>query len=233
VVSTTHNAGTWDRYAWAAGIVFVVALVAESVIGGSIPINHNDSAAKIATALDAHRTQLLVIAGLSAVYSVAFSIYVWKLYDFLSGSERTRRVAVLVLVGGVLMIALHAVSDLGITGLLGGKLASYSAHHDHGISYTLYLLTFAIDSVGDVFGSIFLAAAGLLTLRGALLPRWIAWVAIVAAVTLFLQAFGLGGLIATFGLVLDLIGFALFLVFVLASSVILMRRETAPRTTAA
>jgi hypothetical protein len=38
------------------------------------------------------------------------------------------------------------------------------------------------------------------------------------------QAFGLGGVIANFGLVLDLIGFLLFLIFVLASSVIGLTR---------
>ena len=42
----------------------------------------------------------------------------------------------------------------------------------------------------------------------------------------FLQGFGLGGVIASFGLVLDLIGFVLFLIFVLVSSVILLTRKT-------
>ena len=46
-----------------------------------------------------------------------------------------------------------------------------------------------------------------------------------------LQGFGLGGVIASFGLVLDLIGFLLFLIFVLVSSVILLNREnTLPHT---
>jgi hypothetical protein len=36
----------------------------------------------------------------------------------------------LVLVGGVLLVALHAVSDIGITGLLCAKLASDRAQHD-------------------------------------------------------------------------------------------------------
>jgi hypothetical protein len=38
---------------------------------------------------------------------------------------------------------------------------------------------------------------------------------------------GVGGVIATFGLVLDLIAFVLFLIFVAASSVILLRRQAA------
>jgi hypothetical protein len=49
---------------------------------------------------------------------------------------------------------------------------------------------------------------------------------------LFLQGFGLGGVIASFGLVLDLIGFLLLLVFVLVSSVILLMRESAAPDTA-
>ena len=56
--------------------------------------------------------------------------------------------------------------------------------------------------------------------------KWLAYVAMIAAIFLFLQGFGLGGVIASFGLVFDLIGFVLFLLFVLVSSVIMLRRET-------
>ncbi len=155
-----------------------------------------------------------------------FPIYLWKLYDVLRGNaDWSHTFASLVLVGGILFVALHAVSDVGITGLVGAKLASYSAQHDHGISYSLYLLSFAVSSVGDIFGSISMLAAGLLSMRSGVLPRWLGWAAVVAAIALFLQGFGLGGVIATFGLVFDLIGFVLLLVFVLISSIILLRRE--------
>ena len=56
-------------------------------------------------------------------------------------------------------------------------------------------------------------------------PRWLRWALILSGIAFFLQGFGLGGVIASFGLVLDLIGFALFLIFVLVSSVILLTRE--------
>jgi len=221
-----RTASAWERRAWAAGIVFVVALVAEVVVAAAIPINQDDSAAKIANALHDHRTRALIIAYLSVVYAVAFVIYLCRLHDLLrqaSGPPRTLHS--LVLVGGVLLVALHGVSDIGITGLLGAKLATYGAQHDPGVSYTLYLMTFALDSVGDVFGSLFLVAAGLLASKSGVLPRWLARLSICAGILLFVQGFGLGGVINTFGLIVDLIGFVLFLFFVLVSSIVLLRRE--------
>jgi hypothetical protein len=219
------SVGVWGRRAWLAGVVFVVALLAEAVIGGTIPINQDDSAAKIAAELAEHHKRQVVIAGLSVVYAAAFVIYLCLLHDVLrEAAGRTRALHSLVLIGGVLLVALHGVSDIGITGMLGAKVATYSAQHEPGISYTLYLTTFAIDSVGDVFGSLFLVSAGLLAAETRVLPRWLAWVAIVAGVLLFLQGFGLGGVIGTFGLALDLVGFVLFLAFVLVSSVVLFRR---------
>ncbi len=221
----------WERYAWAAGIVFVVALVAEIVVAVGVELSQNDSAAKIANGLHAHETRLIVIACLSVVYAVMFVIYLSTLHNLLRGDTHgTRVLGSLVLVGGVLFVTLHAVSDIGITGLVGAKLASYGAHHAPGLSYTLYLMTFALESVGDAFGSLFAFATGALVLRSGVLPRWLGWVSILAASMLFLQGFGLGGVISSFGLVLDLIGFLLLLVFVLASSVTLLTRPgAAPR----
>ena len=220
----------WERYAWAAGVVFVLALVAEVAISVGIPVDQNSSAAKIAGELDKHRDRLLAIACLSIVYAVAFVIYLWRLYDLLRGSrDRRPPLSSLVLVGGILFVTLHAVSDIGIVGMLGAKLASYSAQRDQGVAYTLYLTTFALDSVGDVFGSLFAFAAGVLVIRSGVLPRWLGWMLIAVGILFFLQGFGLGGVIHVFGLVLDLIAFVLFLIFVLASGVILLRR-VAPTT---
>jgi hypothetical protein len=224
-----------ERYAWTAGIVYVLALVAVSVIGllgGGLSVN--DSAATIATSLHDHHQRLVVIACVSVIYAAAFVIYLWKLYHLLRGAPiQPTTLSSLVLVGGVLFVSLHSVSDIGITGMLGAKVASYAARHDPGIAYALYILTYALDSVADVFGSLFVLATGLLTLRTGVLPRWLGWVATLAAPLLFLQGFGLGGVISTFGLILDLIGFLLVLIFILVSSSLLLRRSSRPRVFAA
>ena len=216
----------WMKLTWAAGLVFVAGLLAETVVSATIPVNQNDSAAKIARELNAHSGVTVAVACISAVYAVGFLVYLWRLHDMFRQREApgAARLSTFVLVGGVLFLTLHAVSDIGIIGMLGGKVAAYSARHDPGLSYSLYLTTFAVDSVGDVLGSVFAVAAGLLVLRTALLPRWLGWVAIAIGVLFFVQGFGLGGVIANFGLLLDLIGFVLLLAFVTVSSVILMRR---------
>ncbi len=233
-MAAARSSREWERYVWVAGIVYVIALVAESVIATTLGVTQNDSAGKIASALHEHRDRLLVIAYLSVIYVGAFVIYLWSLYNLLRGEPgRPRVLGSLVLVGGALFIVLHALSDIGITGLVGAKLASFGAQHDPGVSYSLFLTTFAVDSVGDVFGSLCFLAAGLIVLKSGVLPRWLGWVSIAVGILFFLQGFGLGGVIASFGLVLDLIGFVLFLVFVLVSSVIMLTRENAVANTAA
>ena len=217
----------WERFAWLGGILYVVALVTESIVSVGVKANQNDSAAKIAGELSDHHKRVVVVACISIFYAVGFVIYLARLHNVLRGvADRSRELVSLVLVGGVLFVVLHAVSDIGITGMLGAKVATYAAQHDQGLSYMLYLLTFALDSVGDVFGSLFLVSAGVLILRSGLLPRWLAWIAIAAGVLFFIQGFGLGGVISNFGLAVDLIGFLLFLIFVLASSLISLTRET-------
>src|SRR5689334_676427 len=141
----------WQRYAWAAGIVFAVALVAEVVVAIGIPIDQDDSASKIAQALNHHAARAIAIACLSIVYAVAFTIYLSRLHQLLRPHAAVApALGSLVLIGGVLFVSLHAVSDIGITGMLGAKVAAYSVRNDPGVAYTLYLLTFALDSVGDV-----------------------------------------------------------------------------------
>ena len=221
------SARAFERYAWIGGILYVVALIAESVISLGFKISQDDSAAKIAISLDDHHKRLILVLCLCILYVAGFVIYLARLDDLLRRASDVRRFffSSWVLIGGVLFVTLHGVSDVGIYGLLAGKVAAYSAHQEHGLSYALYLLTFALDSVGDVFGSFFMLGSGLLVLTTRVLPRWLGWVAVAASPFLLVQAFGLGGVIANFGLALDLVGFLLFLIFVLASSVIGLTRS--------
>lgn len=195
-------------------------------------ISQNDSAAKIAGSLADHHKRTILVACICMLYAVGFTIYLTRLRQLLRRSSNGHRFfGSWVLIGGVRFVTLHSVSDVGIYGILGAKVATYSAHSDPGLAYTLYLLTFALDSVGDVFGSLFTLATGLLVVSSRALPRWLGWVAILASPFFFLQGFGLGGVISSFGLILNLVGFLLLLIFVLVSSVIGLTRKNVSATT--
>ena len=220
-MALASGSSSFQRYAWYGGVLYVVALVAEAVVSLGFKVSQDDSAAKIAASLDDHHKRAILVFCLCIIYVVGFVIYLAALDSALkrAGGDRRFWVGSWVLVGGTLFVALHGVSDVGIYGLLAGKIASYSAQNAHGLSYMLYLLTFALDSFGDVFGSFFMLGSGLMVLATGVLPRWIAWAAIAASPFLLVQAFGLGGVVSTVGLPLDLIGFLLLLIFIAASSV--------------
>jgi hypothetical protein len=149
-----------ERYAWIGGLLYVVALVGEGVISVGFKLSQDDSAAKIAHSLDDHHKRLILVFPLRPLCS-GFVIWLTRLDDLLRRTSKGRRFfASWVLIGGVLFVALNSVSDIGIYALLAGKVASY-ARHDPGLAYTLYLLRYALDSVADVFASLFMLAAGL------------------------------------------------------------------------
>jgi hypothetical protein len=158
-----------ERYAWIGGVVYVVALITESALSLGFKISQDDSAAKIANSLDDHNKRLILVFCLCILYVAGFVIYLTRLDDLLRRASNGCRFffSSWVLIGGVLFVTLHGVSDVGIYGLLAGKVAAYSAQQQHGLSYTLYLLTFALDSVGDVFGSFFMLGSGLVVLTTA------------------------------------------------------------------
>jgi hypothetical protein len=94
-----------------------------------VGINQNDSAAKIASELADHRTTLLVVTCLCVVYAAMFPIYLWKLYDLFlrTDADGSRALGSLLLVGGVVFVALHAVSDVAIYGVLVGMLVVWGS----------------------------------------------------------------------------------------------------------
>jgi hypothetical protein len=205
MVAATRTSSAWERYAWVAGILYVIALVAVSVVellGGGL--SQNASAAKIANTLHDHRGRLLVIACLSVVYIAAmFLIYLAKLYDLLRrDTDRSRYLRLARREARVVRVAarsgrvLHAVPDDLWPGQRRGRVRQ----------------SLCFRGRRAVIGS-------------GVLPRWLGWVSILAGILFFLQAFGLGGVIASFGLVLDGIAFVLFVIFVLVSSVILLTRQ--------
>jgi hypothetical protein len=68
-----------------------------------------------------------------------------------------------------------------------------------------------------------LIATGLLLIQSRVSPRWLAWISLIGGTLLFSRCSAFGGVIATYGLVLDLIGFMLCLLFVVLSTASMLR----------
>ena len=62
IVAAARAPRGWERYAWVAGIVYVIALLAKIVVALGVGLTQNDSASRIASGLHKHRDLLLVIA---------------------------------------------------------------------------------------------------------------------------------------------------------------------------
>jgi hypothetical protein len=70
----TGSPRTLERYAWIGGVLYVVALLTESVISLGFKISQDDSAAKIANSLDDHHTRLILVFCLCVFYVAGFVI---------------------------------------------------------------------------------------------------------------------------------------------------------------
>ena len=91
MVVATRASSAWERYAWVAGILYVIALVAETVVGllgGAEPERLGGEDRE--RALRPPRAAV-VITYLSVVYAAMFLIYLGRLYDLLRGNtDRSR-----------------------------------------------------------------------------------------------------------------------------------------------
>jgi hypothetical protein len=70
-----RSAGALERYAWAGGALYVVALITESVISLGFKISQDDSAANIANSLDDHHERLVLVFCLCILSVVGFFTY--------------------------------------------------------------------------------------------------------------------------------------------------------------
>ena len=211
--------GRPDRWAAVAGLVFT-ALVVASIFTPDVPSSDSpaeDIAAELAADSAAHQISLL----LGFLADIAFLVFLAGLWSRLRrGEGPAGMIAALVLAAGAALVALMLV-----TGSLYMALLQYASGGQPDPA-VLHALTVLNEWVGGALlpagVAMFLGAAmAILTTRA--LPQWLGW---LAAATALLQLISLAGVfqttiegvvgIAAFG------GFLLFLVWVLATSIVLL-----------
>jgi hypothetical protein len=171
----TTQSRFWPRLG-SLGIVFAVMLVAANVLIGNGP-GTNASGASLIRYYHAHKAAEVAGVFAVAVGVVAFSFFVASLRERLGRTEDGSRLSSVVTAGG----AIYAVGLLFMAAL---QIALIDAANNHmaGTAQTLNVLGNDL-WVPVVAGlSVVALATGITALRGAALPKWLAWVSVALGV---------------------------------------------------
>jgi uncharacterized protein DUF4386 len=173
------------RWGGFAGLAFVVLLVLGKFLPGNPP-GVDESANKITSFLTDGRTSILIGA---LMWSAGAGLIIWFGSAFAEAiRERNDRsdvhMAVLagsVLVGGAIFIAAAATAA-----------AAYSVDgRDPALTMMMYQWTAVLTTMIGFAAALPLAAAGIGVLRTQLMPDWLGYLALLAAVVSFAGAFGI------------------------------------------
>lgn len=214
-----------DRYARAAaatGIFSVVLIVIAFLVQPKPPDADASSAEFLTYVVDHHKAlhvgQLLFGAG-----TFLFLWFIGALRSILGAAEGAQgRLATTAYGGGLITAAALIV--------FYAAAALHPAANGPDITHALVDASTMVLAVSAPAAVVFFVANGLSILRTGFLPAWLAWLAWLALVTALFNAFGLGnvftdhGAFASDGVLGFLIGFLLFLVWVLAASIVLVRK---------
>jgi hypothetical protein len=172
------------RWGGLAGLAFVVLALLGRFLPGNPP-NVDDSRSTITSWLADTRTSMLVA---SLCWAAAAGLVIWFAAAFAEAMrERDERsdvhlalLAGSVLVGGAIFVnaALTAATAFGIDG------------RDAALTLMMYQVTAVMTTMIGFAATLPLAAAGLGVLRTRLMPDWLGYLALLAAVVTFIGAFG-------------------------------------------
>jgi hypothetical protein len=165
-----------SRLAPLTGVTFAVILIVGIFSGGETP-NADASSAKVIAYYGSHRSEVETSSILFALAFLFLVLFAGSLRSYLRRTPAAEGPAAIVLAGAVLMAA---------GALLGSSvefgLAENLTHLEPAAAQTMNLLSNEIFL--PVLGGAFLFAigSGLAILRGARLPKWLGWVAIVLGI---------------------------------------------------
>lgn len=216
------------RWGGIAGLAFVVLAMLGRFLPGTAPtVDDSDSA--ITSWLSDNRSMILLS---SLMWAAAAGLVIWFSAAFAEAiRERAERsdvhlalLAGAVLVGGAIFVnaGLTAAAAFGIDG------------RDAAITMALYDLSAVMTTMIGFAAALPLAAAGIGVLRTHVMPNWLGYLALLAAVVSFLGAFGVFADSGTFvagGMLMTTIPLLLSAVWILGASGYMVREHLPELTT--
>jgi hypothetical protein len=177
----------WSRLAPLTGIVFAVLAVAAIFSGGETP-DANANAVKVIAYFAKHRSEVETSNILFALAFIAVVLFAAALRSYVRPAAEG--LGALILAGAVIM----SVGAVTVSGIEYG-LAHHLAELSPSTAQTLNVLTNELGLPILAGAFVFAVGSGLAILRGAALPKWLGWVAIVLAIAVLIPPIGFPALL--------------------------------------
>jgi hypothetical protein len=215
----------WDRWAYAAGIAFVVLTVAAFIVGGEPP-TISDPAEDVVSYYDGERGQVLVS---SFLFALALGFWVW-FGGALANSLRNRgegRLAATIVGALSAFVALQLVTT-AVNAILAHSVARQG---EDGVVQALFHLTWGLDVVAAIPSAVFFLAASMGLVRTRMIPEWLSWAGIGVAALFILRStnWARDGFWSPTGAYLFIL-IPLALLWILTTSILLVRNQPAAPT---
>jgi hypothetical protein len=220
----------WPKVGAAAGIVTAVLLILGFVFGPSgTPPGFDDSAQEVQSFIRNNHGELQAQVALGLGTLAAFAWFLGSVFYRLRAAERDARLSAVALIGGVALI-IGAAIGISAQAAAVYHADSLDANTVRGL-WDLSVFGFLFFTVGF---AVLAGASGALAIRTNVLPDWLCVYTVLAAVYAFVVgvvgSFSETGAFSPSDGVLGLIAFLVFIVWLLAMGVTLVRE---PRMTQA
>jgi hypothetical protein len=219
------------RYGAATGILFVLFVI----VGFAVTPKPPAVDASVAEVFEYVNDKQDTLHAVQLIFAVAGFFFVWflgTLRNSLAAAEGAEgRLANTAFGGGLI-----AVATLMVSFGLAATAALHPAENGPELTHALIDASLIVPAVGAPAAAVFFAANGLSILRSGFLPAWLGWLGLVTAL---LNLLGIGavytdsGAFAADGVLGFFIGFLLFLIWILAASILLYRKLGEPQTVVA
>lgn len=220
----------WPKVGASAGIVAAVLLILSFVFGPSgSPPGFDDSAREVQEFIQDNHGELQAQVALGFATLFAFAWFLGSVFYRLRAAELTARLSVVALAGGLVLI-------IGAT--IGTAAQAAATYHSASLDANTVRGLWDLSVFGFLFFTVGLAvlagASGALAIRAQALPSWLCFYSVLVAAYAFVV--GLVGSFSETGAfspsdgALGLIAFLLFIVWLLAMGITLVREPRAAPT---
>jgi hypothetical protein len=202
----------WSKLAPLTGVLFAVLAVVAAFTGGETP-EANASAGKVIAYFGTHRSEVETSNILFALAFIVVVLFAGALRSYVRAEAEG--LGALILAGAAIM----SVGAVTVSGVEYG-LAHHLTQLSPSTAQTLNVLTNELGLPILAGAFVFALSSGLAILRGANLPKWLGWVAIVLAIAVLIPPIGFPALLG-------------FVIWSIVVSILMYLRTGAPADTSA